>query len=114
LKRFQLISKNTDDAVGRTYLALTKDPEGPPEGRHPLEMGSGESIRTGAVNGDGETGGKKKMYRKGNGEGGEERALEAFFDDEEWEREVGGPERVKVDGRWTVVGSGSGLGKVKG
>lgn len=114
MKRFQLISKNTDDAVGRTYLALAKDPEGPPEGRHPLELGSGESMGTGAGNGGGETPGKKKMYRKGNGEGDEERALEAFFDDEEWEREVGAPERVKVDGRWTVVGSGRGLGKVKG
>lgn len=91
MKRFQLITKTVDPGVGRAYLAL--EGEGDAE-RHPLEDGSGE-----AMDALGQSGKKNRPKAK------EDRALGAFYEDEAWEREVGGPERIKLDGRWTVVGS---------
>lgn len=94
MKRFQLITKTVDPGVGRAYLAL--EGEGDAE-RHPLEYGSGEGMDV-----------QGQSAKKSRPKGKEDRALGAFYEDEAWEMEVGGPERIKVDGRWTVVGS-SGL-----
>lgn len=168
IKRFQLVTKTVDPGVGRAYLALVREGsglavsgrdgggggEGEEEGRHPLELGSGEMISddktsfwgTGpiasaggkAVNGHMVGGGgipskneKGQDQEKAKGERAtrtlskEDRALESFFEDDEWERASGltGPgkrregRRVIVQG-WGIgasVGVGvSGVGSVKG
>lgn len=87
------MTKTTDQGVGRAYLALAGDEE-----RHVLESGSGEVLE----------GGKKKVKSSGGKDGKEGRALEAYFEDEEWEGEAGAPHRVKEGGRWVVVGRGAG------
>lgn len=78
--------------VGRAYLALADDGEG----EHVLESGSGEVFGVG--------GSSKKRAVVGK----EGRALENYFEDEEWEGEVGRAERVKEGNRWVVVGRGVG------
>lgn len=88
MKRFQLLTKTVDPGVGAAYLGLSELEEG--------VDGSGEGM-----------GGKKVVRKEGNRQ---ERAVEAFFEDEGWEREVGGPERVGSSGglgKWRSVGSGA-------
>lgn len=96
MKRFQLLTKTTDVGVGRAYLALAEGEDD----RHVLESGSGEMLEK-------EGGGSGKKVRKQEGKEG--RALEAYFEDEEWEGEVGRAERVKEGNRWVVVGRGVGM-----
>lgn len=94
VKRFQLLTKTTDPGVGRAYLALAEDGDDV----HALDLGSGEVV-------DGHGGGWKKKIRAGKA-GREGRALEQYYEDEEWEGEVGRAQRLKDGARWTVVGRG--------
>lgn len=95
LKRFQLITKTTDPGVGKVYLSLTQL-----EGPDAVEIdASGEGMD-----------GKKKVPAAGT-RTVEERAMERFWDDLDWEREAVGPSRVK-EGRWKVV-TGSGMERLK-
>ncbi|WWC95259.1 hypothetical protein V866_002118 [Kwoniella sp. B9012] len=96
LKRFQLLTKNTDLSIANTYLNLSELEES--LGDDPLESGSGETI----------DGHKKKQFA--NKENREQRALESFFEDDEWEKEHGGSlSRLRVD-----VKPSTGQGKGKG
>ncbi|WVQ79477.1 hypothetical protein IAT38_001576 [Cryptococcus sp. DSM 104549] len=99
LKRFQLLTKSTDSSVAKTYLSLEELREA---GLSPSEEGTGEALDP--VGGEG-GGGKKAVPEEGNRE---ERALDRFWRDEEWEEGAGGPERRRV-GRWKVVGGGVGV-----
>ncbi len=97
MKRFQLLTKTVDPGVGAAYLSLSELEE-----NKDLLDGGGEAIE----------GGKKVVRVEGNRT---ERALEAFFEDEGWEREVGGPVRGVGSGsgggvgKWKSVGSGAGI-----
>ena len=74
LKRFQLLTKTPDPAIGKAYLAISDEAAG------------GETLS-----------GKKRVLSA------EEAAVERWFDDEDWERDVGRPD-VRREGRWRVVG----------
>ena len=96
VKRFQLMTKTVDPGVGAAYIGLSELSEG----RDVLDEGSGEALEKGGGGGKG----KKVWKEEGNRT---ERALEAFFEDEGWEREVGGPERTERRGglgKWKSVG----------
>ncbi|WVQ66603.1 uncharacterized protein L199_004787 [Kwoniella botswanensis] len=96
LKRFQLLTKNTDLGIANTYLNLSELEES--LGDDPLESGSGETI----------DGHKKKQFA--NKENREQRALESFFEDDEWEKEHGGSlSKLRVN-----VKQSTGQGKGKG
>ena len=102
VKRFQLLTKTIDPGVGAAYLGLSEMEES----RDVLDDGSGEGLEGGTARG-------KKVWRE---EGNRtERALEAFFEDEGWEREAGAPERAGTSSglrKWKSVGSGVGGIKV--
>ena len=104
VKRFQLMTKTVDPGVGAAYLGLSELEEN----RDVLDDGSGEGLE---VKG-GTARGKKVWREEGNRT---ERALEAFFEDDGWEREVGGPARAGSSGglgKWKFAGSGVGSVKV--
>jgi hypothetical protein len=88
VKRFQLVTKTIDPGVGKAYLSL----QGGSSDAHPLEMGSGE-----AMTGDG---GSKKQGNLSK----EDRAVEQWFEDDEWEGETENRLPKKKDGKWTSVG----------
>ncbi|WVW86577.1 hypothetical protein I302_108627 [Kwoniella bestiolae CBS 10118] len=99
LKRFQLLTKNTDRGIANTYLNLSELEET----SDPLSKDSGESVD-----------GKKKLAARSK-ENREERALEAFFEDDEWERKNGGLSKLTVKakrkekgGGWNVFGQSGG------
>ncbi|KAK6909024.1 hypothetical protein I203_103034 [Kwoniella mangroviensis CBS 8507] len=95
-KRFQLLTKNTDLGIANTYLNLSELEES--LGDDPLESGSGETIN----------GHKKKQFA--NKENREQRALESFFEDDEWEKEHGGSlSKLRIN-----VKQSTGQGKGKG
>ncbi|WVR08337.1 hypothetical protein IAU60_005390 [Kwoniella sp. DSM 27419] len=98
IKRFQLLTKSVDPAIGKTYLSLEAMKEDPD---HPLHPDNLRELPAGG--GEGQTGKKVHMAERENRE---ERALEAFWDDEDWERAQGsrGPQKQRV-GRWKVVGA---------
>ncbi len=96
------MTKTVDPGVGAAYLGLSELAEG----RDVLEEGSGEAIDPQGGGRGGSAGGKKVSREEGNRT---ERALEAFFEDEGWESEVGGPQRAGPSGglgKWRSVGSG--------
>ncbi|ORY35041.1 hypothetical protein BCR39DRAFT_585968 [Naematelia encephala] len=99
VKRFQLITKTADPCVGRAYVGLAAAEE---------SASTSDGIGFGG-SGEGMGGKKTHLPQEGNRA---ERAVERFLDDDEWEREWGGPARASkgVDGRWKVVGSGLKLG----
>ena len=90
VKRFQLLTKTVDPGVGKAYIGLSEMDED-----SPFELGSGEAMddppaEVGArPDVRGKTG-KKILREPGNRE---DRALEAFYEDEAWEEEIGEPER---------------------
>ncbi|WWD04032.1 hypothetical protein V865_002095 [Kwoniella europaea PYCC6329] len=98
LKRFQLLTKNTDLGIANTYLNLSE-----------LEESSGDNSLFG---GSGETmdGHKKKQFA--NKENREQRALESFFEDDEWEKEHSGSlSKLRVNVKQSVEqGKGKGGG----
>ncbi|OCF61668.1 hypothetical protein L486_01326 [Kwoniella mangroviensis CBS 10435] len=96
LKRFQLLTKNTDLGIANTYLNLSELEES--SGVDSLAGGSGETM----------DGHKKKQLA--NKENREQRALVSFFEDDEWEKEHGGSlSRLRVN-----VKQSTGQGKGKG
>ncbi|WWD20025.1 hypothetical protein CI109_104498 [Kwoniella shandongensis] len=105
VKRFQLLTKSTDPSIGKTYLGL----EEMREEQDPFAEGSGEALSLSSDGGvGGGTGKKMVLPEKANRE---DRALDRFWQDEEWEEEVGGPDVIrKKNGKWKVVGSGSAFG----
>lgn len=125
LKRFQLLTKNGDKSVGEAYIALSELHEGRDdllEALEEIERGyeanegkaqflnkedNEEAARsTSAVRNPAGTG--KKVIRDPSNR--EERAIEAFFDDEQWEKEVGGVKRQSRKNGWKSIGEGSHLG----
>lgn len=94
VKRFQLVTKTVDPGVGKAYLSIQGDSKSQP---HPLELGSGEVL-------DEKTGRGKKAS---NDLTQEDRAVEQWFEDDEWEQERRNGIAKKRDGKWTTVG-GSG------
>ncbi|WRT69386.1 uncharacterized protein IL334_006370 [Kwoniella shivajii] len=88
LKRFQLLTKNTDDQIANTYLSLSELDENKDISHF---TGSGETLD-----------GKKMIIDKSNRE---ERALESFFEDDEWEKQVKLDKRKQ--GKWKIIGNGS-------
>ncbi|OXG87370.1 hypothetical protein C345_03145 [Cryptococcus neoformans A2-102-5] len=122
-KRFQLLTKSTDPAIGRAYIGVEEleeknlssslDTNANP--RHPLEYSTGESLvrphpqfnpikhLAGETENEMEKSKKMVVPEEGNRE---ERALGRFWDDELWEAENGtslDKERRKI-GKWNVVG----------
>ncbi|WVQ75265.1 hypothetical protein IAR50_004878 [Cryptococcus sp. DSM 104548] len=91
IQRFRAITKSADPDIAHAYLSI----EELAEGRDLLDHGSGE-----ALEGSG-SGKKAPMPSEGNREA---RALDRFWEDEEWESSSGRGERKKV-GKWKVVGS---------
>lgn len=91
VKRFQLVTKTVDPGVGKAYLSLqAQGSHG--EDPHPLEYGSGEALSA-------EGGGKKKGNLSK-----EDRAVEQWFEDDEWEGESSNRLPKKKEGKWTSVG----------
>ncbi|TDL25492.1 hypothetical protein BD410DRAFT_784482 [Rickenella mellea] len=84
-KRFQFVTKEVDWRVARAYVALADDP---------CEAAASAMKRK-------ELGIPRDSDSKDGGEV-EARAVDAYLEDEEWERTVGGP--CKVQG-WPVIGS---------
>jgi hypothetical protein len=100
VKRFQLVTKTVDPGVGKAYLSIQGE-----EQPHPLELGSGEKM-----------GEKNGQVKKVKGDlSHEDRAVEQWFEDDEWEQNRINGLAKKKDGRWTTVGgSGWSLGKTEG
>lgn len=91
VKRFQLVTKTVDPGVGKAYLAIQGE-----EAPHPLELGSGEVL-------DEASGLGKKGAMKGD-LSQEDRAVEQWFEDDDWEQQrINGIEK-KREGKWTRVG----------
>ncbi|KAK4689318.1 hypothetical protein P7C73_g778, partial [Tremellales sp. Uapishka_1] len=88
LKRFQLLTKTVDPTIGKVYLGL-------------------ESEGSSDFHGEGMEGKKKVPLNE------EERALERWFEDDEWERGMEVGKGKRKEGRWNVVGGMAG-GGVKG
>lgn len=92
VKRFQLVTKTVDPGVGKVYLSL-QPPGEQNHHPHPLELGSGEKMD-----------GKKKAQAMSQ----EDRAVEQWFEDDEWELQQGhkGVKGLakKKEGKWTSVG----------
>jgi hypothetical protein len=129
LKRFQLLTKNGDKSVGEAYIALSELDEGRDDLLEALEeIERGYEADEAKVNSLNKEGGAKvdkeaprsiSPVRKPAGTGKkvirdpsnrEERAIEAFFDDEQWEKEVGGVKRQSRKNGWKSIGEGSHLG----
>ena len=129
IKRFQLMTKEVDKGVAGAYLglseleeedALFEGVEEYDEPPRPLDLAqkTKETARTDeeVQEGDSQVAevgktdrvrGKKVMRDPANRE---DRALEAFFDDEDWQADVGEPERGKGMGKWKTVGNGANMG----
>lgn len=88
VKRFQLVTKTVDPGVGKAYLSLQGT-----EDRHPLELGSGEKLE--------KDGGGKKLGNLSK----EDRAMEQWFEDDEWGGESSNRLPKKKEGKWTSVGA---------
>jgi hypothetical protein len=86
VKRFQLVTKTVDPGVGKAYLSIQG------EAPHPLEYGSGEVLD--------KKGGAKKRGNLSK----EDRAMEQWFEDDEWEGETSNRLPKKKEGKWTSVG----------
>jgi hypothetical protein len=86
VKRFQLVTKTVDPGVGKAYLSIQGDAP------HPLENGSGEVLD--------KEGGVKKRGNLSK----EDRAMEQWFEDDEWEGENSNRLPKKKEGKWTSVG----------
>ncbi|KAK8849404.1 hypothetical protein IAR55_004736 [Kwoniella newhampshirensis] len=119
VKRFQLLTKSTDPSIGTTYLNL----EEMREGQDLFAEGSGEALPSVSEYGDkrsedgngertgGGGGGKGKKLVLAEENNRQDRALDRFWRDEEWEEQVGGPEIARrKNGKWKVVGNGSAFG----
>lgn len=119
LKRFQLVTKVADPAVGAVYLALYPGEPGPSGGASGAVGGGGGGGRGGGGSESGGEGeGDAAAYRAGDaggragvstekkappaGGGPEASGLAHFFDDEEWERNAAAPARGRR-GTWRVV-----------
>ncbi|TYJ56870.1 hypothetical protein B9479_002481 [Cryptococcus floricola] len=88
IQRFRAVTKAADPDIANAYLSVEQLEED-----KDADYGTGEAL---------EGGGKKApMPSEGNREA---RALDRFWEDEEWESSSGGAERKKV-GKWKVVGS---------
>ncbi|WVQ96388.1 hypothetical protein IAU59_003493 [Kwoniella sp. CBS 9459] len=127
LKRFQLITKSTDRGVGETYLSLAEleedlgsiaiGIEGKEGGEKKLEHSKTKETDAASLEKENEKiGPNGKLQSRGGaiqGQGQDERetrALEAFFDDEQWENAVGASVLESYrsrQGRWNVVGVGA-------
>lgn len=94
VKRFQLVTKTIDPGVGKAYLSIQGE-----EQPHPLELGSGETMDEKRGNEHG----KKVVGNLTQ----EDRAVEQWFEDDEWEQKRVNGLAKKKDGKWTTVG-GSG------
>jgi hypothetical protein len=86
VKRFQLVTKTVDPGVGKAYLSIQG------EAPHPLELGSGEVLE--------KNGGGKKQANLSK----EDRAMEQWFEDDEWEGDSSNRLPKKKAGKWTSVG----------
>ncbi|RSH77413.1 uncharacterized protein EHS24_003379 [Apiotrichum porosum] len=104
LKRFQLVSKEADKGVGRAYLALNNDNDGGGGPSHNDTQCDDED--RGEKGGDtlpracGDSLSEKKGSQ--SSASAAERALEHFFDDDEWAANAPEPARG-LSGRWKVV-----------
>lgn len=126
LKRFQLLTKNGDKSVGEAYIALSELDEGRDdllEALEEIERGYevDGAVKAQSLNKEDDkeavrsispvrnlAGTGKKVIRDPSNR--EERAIEAFFDDEQWEKEVGGVKRHSRKNGWKSIGEGSHLG----
>lgn len=116
VKRFQLLTKSIDPRVGDAYISLSEldevdsnviDDLAALEIDQWAEMQQGKGSQPdGAGEKKRQSKGKKAVPAPSNRE---ERALEAFYEDEDWERETGGPSRSR-NGGWKVVGDPAKLG----
>ena len=86
VKRFQLVTKTVDPGVGKAYLSIQGDAP------HPLETGSGEILD------------KEGEVKKRGNLSKEDRAMEQWFEDDEWEGENSNRLPKKKEGKWTSVG----------
>lgn len=137
VKRFQLMTKTEDPAIGRVYLALAQEgligsagrvSSSAGDGKEGKGVGDGDGAYEAAValyeadqKSNGVRGANEKVSRHGKetratdrglGTGGKEQdALDAFYSDEEWEAAAGGPSRTGIG---AGSGGGRGLNKVKG
>lgn len=98
VKRFQLMTKSVDPRIGDAYISLSELDESNLDHLSSLEI---DNLSEG-----GENKGKRQIPSAGNRE---QRALDAFYDDENWESKVGGPERTKRGG-WKTVGPSVNMG----
>ncbi|ODN78301.1 hypothetical protein L202_03945 [Cryptococcus amylolentus CBS 6039] len=88
IQRFRAVTKAAHPEIANAYLSVEQLEEG-----KDVDYGTGEAL---------EGGGKKiPMPSEGNREA---RALDRFWEDEDWESNSGRAERKKV-GKWKVVGS---------
>ncbi|ORX38037.1 hypothetical protein BD324DRAFT_624277 [Kockovaella imperatae] len=96
VKRFQLLTKTIDPGVGQAYMGLS-------------ELEEEDGLLDESFEGENDAGGsgKKALREPANRE---DRALEAFYGDEQWEHEAGKPTRGQGVGRWKTIGNGSNLG----
>lgn len=92
------MTKSVDPRIGDAYISLSELDEASLDHLSSLEIDNELD--------DGENKGKRQLPSAGNRE---QRALDAFYDDENWASAAGGPERVKKGG-WKTVGNASKMG----
>ncbi len=122
VKRFQILTKSVDPRVGDIYLSLSEMEESSLDYLSSVEVD--QAIEREIQSGRNLSDNKDSVAAGGGGKGKialpdssnrTERALEAFYEDEEWEKEVGGPRVSKVGGGggrngWKRIGDPTKMG----
>ena len=112
VKRFQLMTKSVDPGVGAAYLSLSELDESSLVEFSSLEIDAAieetqRVEREKLTRSEVEKSGKRAMPSLGNRE---QRALDAFYEDEQWEAGKGNAVPRRVEGGWRKIGDGSKLG----
>ena len=99
------MTKSVDPGVGAAYLSLSELDESSLDDLSSLEID--QAIEVGQKRAEEKEMGKRAVPGMGNRE---QRALDAFYEDEQWEAGRGNGMPKRVEGGWRKVGDGSKMG----
>jgi len=101
------MTKSVDPGVGAAYLSLSELDESSLDDLSSLEIDAVIEASQCSAEEKEKIGGKRALPGSGNRE---QRALDAFYEDEQWEASKGNALPKRVEGGWRKVGDGSRLG----
>ena len=108
VKRFQIMTKSVDPGVGRAYLSLSELEE--------LDDGALDDLAALEIDteaNDGKVGGGKSKRLLPEASNREQRALDAYYDDESWGSSLRAPKSKSTKkGGWKSVGDAGKMGKM--